>query len=291
MQTPRRHRPLGLVDHDARLRHGLLGAFQVLCVGMVAASPLAALASPGPLDWRAFIPPVVLAIGTAVQFVLWRRHKDRIVSIAIIVSLLVAMAVGTALNGILAPSVCIPLLALLLAGYLLGRVAAWIAGGFSLAILCAGWAATRWGWLPQLHPPLVVWARVVAIQTAVSAAILAIPLRGLLSGIRRIEMERRGLDESTLSLERHRSHLGREVVRRTRELELANADLAAFSYALSHDLEEPLRSLRLQAKTVEQAGALTEQQRGLLRKILEESNSLENSLQEAIQLSRTEGSR
>jgi hypothetical protein len=284
-----RHR-VGLIDHDARLRHQLLGAFQILCVAMVALSPVVALATPGPLDRRAFIPPTVLALGTLAQHLLWRRHKDRIVSHVIVGSLLVAMAAGILLNGILAPSSVIPMLCVLLAGYLLGREAAWKAGFASIALLVGGYLATRLGLVPRLVVPLGVWARVVAIQIVVSAGILALPLRGLLSGVRRIEQERAALDESVHALERHRARLTKEVARRTRDLERANSDLMVFSSVLSDELNPRLRSIQDLAEELKLSAPLSARQIDLLERIQEGTSRLDRELRKAFRTSRVDSS-
>lgn len=281
---PDKNRPSeGLVDHDARLRHQLLGAFQILCASMVPLTPLVALATPGPLDRRVFIPTAVLALGTLAQHLLWRMRKDRIVSRVIVASLVSAMAVGMFVNGVRAPSSVIPLLAVLLAGYLLGRKSAWRVGCASLLLLAAGTFADRLGWLPAPLAPEGVWTRVVAIQIAVSAGILAIPLRGLLSGVERIDREKAALEASVESLERHRNRLTREIARRTRDLELANSDLSVFSFVLSHDLRTPLRTIRGMAEALRSSPDLTAAQRDLLDRIAVGSTRLDRDLQTALE--------
>jgi signal transduction histidine kinase len=283
MRSGTRNRQVGLIDHDARLRHQLLGVFQILCLAMVAVTPLAALASSGPLDRRAFIPPAVIASGTLVQHLLWRRHKDRIVSFVLTGSLFLALIAGTLLNGIRAPSTVIPVLSILLGGYLLGREFAWKVGIASLFVLLGGYIAARFGRLPSLVAPVGVWSRVVAIQIAVSAGILALPLRGLLSGVRQIEREKAALEESVDSLERLRKILTKDVARRTRDLELANADLSIFTSVLSHDLDTPLRSIQGATEALGSTPAsLTTEQTELLERIRAGSARLEEDLRRAI---------
>ena len=287
MSSGTRKRQVGLIDHDARLRHQLLGAFQVLCAAMVAVSPVVALATPGPMDRRAFIPSFVLALGTLAQHLLWRRHKDRIVSHVIVGSMFLALIAGTLLNGIRAPSVAIPLLDVLLAGYLLGRELAWGVGVASILVLLGGYIATRLGYLPAPVAPESVWSRVVAIQITVSAGILALPLRGLLSGVQRIAREKAALEESVNSLERLRGHLTREVARRTKDLELANSNLSIFASVLSHDLKTPLRAIQGMADELKATSTLDAAQTRLLEQIQSGSGELEENLQKALQNTRS----
>lgn len=282
MQSGMPRHQVGLIDHDAKLRHQLLGAFQILCGGMVAVASAIAFVTPGPLDRRSLIPPIVLALGTLVQHLLWRRHLDKIVSFVTVGSLFLAMITGTLLNGIEAPSAVIPLLSVLIAGYLLGRGYAWKTGMALILVLLGGIIATRLGYLPTIVAPEGVWSRIIAIQIVVSAGILAIPLRGLLSGVQRIDQEKAALEESVHSLERHRRHLTEEIARRTRDLELANSDLSVFSSVLSHDLKVPLRSIQGLAETLKSTSALTSPQTELLERILERSAQLDRDLQKAI---------
>jgi len=114
---------------------------------------------------------------------------------------------------------------------------------------------------------------------------LIIPLHGLLSGVRLIEQEKAALELSILRLEEKQSLLAREVKTRTRELELANSDLKAFSSALSHDLRTPLRSIQTHAATLESAD-LSSHQKQLLARIQMGVAKLESDIKETLRHTR-----
>lgn len=279
----------GIVDHDSDLRHSLLGAFQVLCVILLAGGTVATLALRTPETPRSFVPPSVLVIGTLVQYALWRKRKDIIAAHAWVWTLMFVTVVGTVVNGLRSPAAFTPLLTILTAGYLLGKRAAWRVSVASLVLLVSVYAASKWGWLASLHPPVSVWARVLVIQMLASTASLAIPLRGLLSGVSIIESEKQALGHSVAALENRTLQLAEEVARRTRELEMANSDLATFSFSLSHDLQTPLRSIQGFAKALEEAPDLSDRQKELLDRIRIGSGHLETGIRHILANARKKG--
>lgn len=87
-----------------------------------------------------------------------------------------------------------------------------------------------------------------------------------ITGIKAIEHSLRRTEEE---LARHARQLEERVEERTHELSVANANLEAFSYTVSHDLRTPLRSLQSFAELLleECAPTLDETHRDYLRRI------------------------
>ena len=278
--TPRRH--FGIVDHDSELRHSLLGAFQILCLVMLVGSTVATLAMPRSEAPRSFVAPGVLLVGALVQHILWRKRKDVVVAHAWVWTLMLVTVVGTFVNGLRSPAAITPLLTIVTTGYLLGKRAALRVSIASLVFLAGVYLATKWGWLATPTPPATVWARVLIVQMLVSTASLAIPLRGLLSGVALIETEKEALGRSVTDLEHRSAHLAQEVVRRTRELEMANSDLATFSFSLSHDLQTPLRSIQGFARNLESTPGLSLRQKDLLDRIRHGSARLDSDIRQIL---------
>ncbi|HQF54383.1 MAG TPA: histidine kinase dimerization/phospho-acceptor domain-containing protein [Fibrobacteria bacterium] len=282
---PKPPKHFGLVDHDADLRHSLLGAYLVCTVVLNFGSIVLFFLDPNPIRLSGLVPPIVLTVGTAIQYLLWRQRKDRVFSIVLIATFFWMFVGGTLANGILSPATPIPILMVVLSGYLLGTKIAYRVGIVSLAFLFLAYFATRMDLLPHPNPPSSVWARVLVTLIFVSGCALIIPLHGLLSGVRLIEQEKAALELSILRLEEKQSLLAREVKTRTRELELANSDLKAFSSALSHDLRTPLRSIQTHAATLESAD-LSSHQKQLLARIQMGVAKLESDIKETLRHTR-----
>lgn len=284
---PKPPKHFGLVDHDADLRHSLLGTYLVSCVLVNVASIAIFFLDSNPIRLNGLVPPIVLTIGTAIQYLLWRQRKDRVFSIVLIATFFLMFVAGTLANGILSPATPMPILTVIIGGYLLGTKIAYRAGIVSLVFLLLAYLATHFGLLPHPNPPSSVWARVLVTQIFVSGCALIIPLRGLLSGVKLIEQEKAALELSILRLEEKQSLLAREVKHRTRELELANSDLNAFSSALSHDLRTPLRSIQTHATTLETAD-LSSHQKQLLARIQMGVAKLESDIKETLRHTRNQ---
>ncbi len=284
---PKPPKHFGLVDHDADLRHDLLGAYLVSCILVNVVSIVVFFLDSQAIRLNGLVPPLVLTLGTAIQYLLWRQRKDRIFSIVLIATFLAMFMAGTLANGILSPATPLPILTVVLGGYLLGTKIAYRVGIAALAFLFLAYLATRLGLLSHPNPPSSVWARVLVTLILASGCVLIIPLRGLLSGVRLIEQEKAALELSILRLQEKQSLLAREVRHRTRELELANSDLDAFSSALSHDLRTPLRSIQTHASTLETA-ALSSHQKQLLARIQLGVAKLESDIKETLRHTRDE---
>ena len=282
---PKPPKHFGLVDHDADLRHNLLGAYLVSTVVLNLGSIVLFFLDSNPLRLNGLVPPVVLTVGTAIQYLLWRQRKDRVFSIVLIATFFLMFVAGTLANGILSPATPMPILMVILSGYLLGTKIAYRVGIASLAFLFLAYFATRLGLLSHPNPPSYVWARVLATLIFVSGCALIIPLRGLLSGVKLIKQEKAALELSILRLEEKQTLLAREVRHRTRELELANSDLNAFSSALSHDLRTPLRSIQTHASALETA-ELSSHQKQLLARIQMGVAKLESDIKETLRHAR-----
>ncbi|MEN9308060.1 MAG: hypothetical protein RL173_1992 [Fibrobacterota bacterium] len=276
----------GVVDHDTRLRHSLLGAILTMTMILVCASALFVLTGPEAFDHRATIPPLVMFFGILIQFQLWRMEKDTILAWTVVCTLTMATFVGSLVNGLRAPSTIGPLLTVLVTGYLLGKRAAWIVGSLSIAFLTAVYVANKLEWLGPIEPPSVVWARVIAIQLIASATTLLIPLRGLFSGIKLIGNEKIALEESMHKLDLQRVELAQEVERRTRELETANSDLAGFAYTLSNDLRAPLSSIDSYTRQLAATDGLGTRQKALVQRLRELSSSLDLDIDTAVHQAR-----
>ena len=106
-------------------------------------------------------------------------------------------------------------------------------------------------------------------------------LEGLIEDI----TDRRNAEEAIRELN---AELEQRVVRRTAELEMANKELEAFSYSVSHDLRGPLRSIDgFSASVLEDFGEqLGEEGRGDLERVRSAARRMSSLIDALLQLSR-----
>jgi signal transduction histidine kinase len=89
-------------------------------------------------------------------------------------------------------------------------------------------------------------------------------------------------------LQRLNEDLERRVAQRTNALEVANKELEAFSYSVSHDLRAPLRAIQGFSRIVEQqySGQIDEQGRNMLRRVGAGAQKMGRLIDDLLNLSR-----
>jgi signal transduction histidine kinase len=193
---------------------------------------------------RQLVFPSVMLLCLMVQNRLWKCGRDQAATHFLVGGLVAATAVSLGVNGIYAPAVVVPVVSTLLAGYLLGGGAAWGYGTVNLTLVWLAFGAHQLGWTFRMPPPEHIWFGILVVMVLVASISLLILLRGMKSAALLQDRERDSLASAAEALHRRQAELEIEVGRRTRELELANAELSEFSRAVSHDLQGPLRSVR-----------------------------------------------
>jgi len=114
---------------------------------------------------------------------------------------------------------------------------------------------------------------------------------GLERSIRHARERKRSAEELRLSEERYRrlnETLEHQVAERTAELRLANKELEAFSYSVSHDLRAPLRAIHGFSHAVMEdcADRLDEESRGHLSQVLSASLEMSQLIDDMLHLAR-----
>lgn len=124
-----------------------------------------------------------------------------------------------------------------------------------------------------------------AIFTVVSVVVLAIVIIWTGNYLHRLDLLR--LETETL-LQKSHDELERRVEERTQELEIANKDLEAFSYSVSHDLRAPLRAMGGFARIVIEdfESTLPEEASQHLQVIDREAARMSNMIDELLAFSR-----
>jgi light-regulated signal transduction histidine kinase (bacteriophytochrome) len=77
--------------------------------------------------------------------------------------------------------------------------------------------------------------------------------------------------------------------KKNRELEQSNSELASFSYVASHDLQEPLRKIRMFGKMIvdQESETLSENGRDYLKRMVNASNRMQKLIEALLEFSRT----
>ncbi len=125
---------------------------------------------------------------------------------------------------------------------------------------------------------------VIPVQLSFSAIPLEEPTRGICLVATDLTAQKLVEDQ----VRRLNSELEERVDRRTAELQAANCDLEAFSYAVAHDLRAPLRHIRGFSKILQDdaASTLSPEGRRCLQNVLDGSSRMEGMLEALLNFSR-----
>jgi len=107
----------------------------------------------------------------------------------------------------------------------------------------------------------------------------------VLQELRESEAQQRRLAEELAALNRD---LERRIAERTSQLELANRNMQAFSYSVSHDLRAPLRAIKgfSQALVEDFSGALGEQGGQVLNRVLASATHMDRLIDSMLEMGR-----
>jgi light-regulated signal transduction histidine kinase (bacteriophytochrome) len=96
------------------------------------------------------------------------------------------------------------------------------------------------------------------------------------------------LKQTQADLKKLNNELENRVIDRTRQLEMTNRELEAFSYSVSHDLRAPLRSINGYTTALQEdlAGTLSEETRGYLQRIAANIKRMDELINALLDLSR-----
>jgi len=285
-EPPKASPDQGLVGHDDGMRHALLGYHQILIATILVAQVAANLLIGSGFYTRQLVFPSVMLLGLFVQNWLWRAGRDRVVAHLLVGFMVAATALSLGVNGIRAPAVVVPIVTTLLAGYLLGRGAVWAYGAVNLALVWLVFGADRMGWTFRDPPPERIWFGILVTMLLVASISLFILLRGLRSAGLLQEQERESLAAAAQELHQRQSWLEDEIDQRTKDLAQANAELADFSHAVSHDLQAPLRSVRGFAAVLSES-VHDERRRRIIERITGHADELDAILERTLSRSRT----
>lgn len=91
-----------------------------------------------------------------------------------------------------------------------------------------------------------------------------------------------------LKLKEHQNHLENLVSKRTESMAVANKELEAFAYSVSHDLRAPLRSINGFAKILEEdySGLISEEGQDYLRRIQRNASHMGTLIEDMLSLSK-----
>jgi signal transduction histidine kinase len=128
---------------------------------------------------------------------------------------------------------------------------------------------TSKGWLFVIGSSVLVYLLLTAVQ-------------------RRKQKVLAALVESRNEIARINAELEQRVIERTRQLEVANRELEAFAYAVSHDLRAPLRSMSGFSQILQETAPpeLDEKSRHYLRRIHDASLRMSGLIEDLLSLSR-----
>lgn len=112
--------------------------------------------------------------------------------------------------------------------------------------------------------------------------------KGAIIGVSLIERDITRRVQAESALQSLNAELEAKVHQRTEQLEVANGELEAFSYSVSHDLRAPLRALRGFTDTlVEEAGEnLTDEQCQILGRVHKAAMRMDRTIEDLLMLSR-----